>query len=83
MRVVSSLEKTRCCPPTRAAPLPAVRPQARDLLNFLGDRFGRKPFPDEIDRQVIKPIESALKRVRQREGFAGVFSSIAWIGLRW
>lgn len=84
MRVLSSLEKTALLSShIQRTPCPLSEPKREDLLDFLGDRFGRKPFPDEIDRQVIKPIESALKRVRQREGFAGVFSSIAWIGLRW
>lgn len=64
--------------------MPAIWPPKREgLLDFLGDRFGRKPFPDEIDRQVIKPIEKALKRVRHKEGFAGVFASLAFLGLQW
>ena len=84
MRVVSSLEKTALMSPhIERIPCPLTGPKREDLLNFLGDRFGRKPFPDEIERQVIRPIESALKRVRENEGFAGVFSSIAFIGLRW
>ncbi|MBX5469316.1 MAG: hypothetical protein IRZ21_05390 [Thermoleophilaceae bacterium] len=84
MRVVSSLEKTALLSShIELIPCPLSGPRREDLLNFLGDRFGRKPFPDEIERQVIRPIESALKRVRQREGFAGVFSSVVFVGLRW
>jgi len=84
MRVLSSLEKTALLSPhIERIPCPLSGPKRDDLLDFLGDRFGRKPFPDEIERQVIRPIESALKRVRQKESFAGVFSSIAFIGLNW
>jgi hypothetical protein len=84
MRVLSSLEKTALLSQhIERIPCPLTDPKREDLLNFLGDRFGRKPFPDEIERQVIRPIESALKRVRQKEGFAGVFSSVVYIGLRW
>jgi hypothetical protein len=84
MRVVSSLEKTGLLSPNiERTACPLSGPQREHLLGFLGDRFGRKPFPDEIDRQVIKPVESALKRVRQRKGFAGVFASVVYVGLQW
>jgi hypothetical protein len=84
MRVVSSLEKTALMSPhIERIACPLTGPKRADLLDFLGDRFGRKPFPDEIERQVVRPIESAVKRVRQNGAFAGVFASIAFIGLRW
>lgn len=84
MRVLSSLEKTALLSThVHRLPCPLSAPKREDLLNFLGDRFGRKPFPDEIDHHVIQPIESALKRVREKEGFAGVFSSVVWTGLQW
>lgn len=84
MRVLSSLEKTALLSShIERIPCPLSGPKREELLDFLGDRFGRKPFPDEIDRQVLKPIESALKRVRQKEGFAGVFASLVFIGLQW
>lgn len=84
MRVLSSLEKTAVLSShVQRIPCPLSSPRREDLRNFLGDRFGRAPFPDEIDRRVIKPIEQALKRVRQNQAFAGVFSSIVWVGLDW
>lgn len=84
MRVLSSLEKTALLSPhIERIPCPLSGPKRGELLEFLGDRFGRKPFPDEIDRQVVRPIEQALKRVREKEALAGVFASVAWIGVDW
>lgn len=84
MRVLSSLEKTALLSPHIARiPCPLSAPKRERLRDFLGDRFGRSAFPDEIDRQVIKPIEQALKRVRQNDAFAGVFAAVTWIGLDW
>jgi hypothetical protein len=84
MRVLSSLEKIAMLSPhIERIPCPLSPTTRGDLLDFLGDRFGRKPYPDEIVRQVIRPIEQAVKRVRENEAFAGVFSSITWVGLNW
>jgi hypothetical protein len=84
LRVLSSLEKTALLSShVRRIPCPLSGPRREDLRHFVGDRFGRAPFPDEIARQVITPIEQALKRVRQNEAFAGVFSTVVWIGLDW
>jgi hypothetical protein len=84
MRVLSSLEKTALLSNHIARiPCPLSQPKRGQLLDFLGERFGRKPYPDEIERQVIRPIERALKRVRQNDAFRGAFASVSWIGVQW
>jgi hypothetical protein len=52
-----------------------------DLRDWLGQRFGRPAFPDEIVTGVVAPIEQAVKRVREKEDTAGVFRSAVWMGL--
>lgn len=84
MRVVCSLEKTALLSPHIAridCPLSAARRQSLRL--WLGDRFAREAFPDDIGRQVITPIEQAIKRVREKPDFAGVWTSLVWVGLDW
>jgi hypothetical protein len=84
MRVLSSLEKTALLSPhVRRTACPLSAPRREALRAFLGERLGRAAFPDEIDRQVVKPIEQALKRVRENEAFVGVFASMVWVGLDW
>lgn len=58
-------------------------PKRGELRDFLGSRFGRHAFPDEIVRQVVQPIERALARVHAKDHVAGSFASIAFIGLSW
>jgi hypothetical protein len=84
MRVVSSLEKTALLSThveRTDCPLSAAK---RDALRlWLGDRLGREAFPDDIERQVITPIEKAIKRVREKPTFEGIWASLVWVGLDW
>lgn len=84
MRIVSSLEKTALLSSHIAlVECPLTGSRREDLRLWLGDRFGREAFPDDIERQVITPIEQAVKRVREKPDFAGLWHSLVWIGLEW
>lgn len=83
-RVVFSLEKTALMSShIKRLTCPLSAPRREQLRNWLGNRFGRPAFPDEVVRQVVEPVASALKRVRGRDGFAGFFASVAFTGLAW
>lgn len=84
MRAVSSLEKTALLSPhIERVPCPLTDPRRQALCFWLGQRFGRTAFPVEVDNQVIKPIEQAVKRVRENSAFDGFFASVIYIGLSW
>jgi hypothetical protein len=84
MRVLSSLEKSALLSSQiERIPCPLSGPRQEQLREFLGERFGRPPFPDEIVRQVIEPIEAALARLHPKEHLARVFASLVFIGLSW
>lgn len=84
MRVLSSLEKCALLSShIERIACPLSGPKQEQLREFVGNRFGRPPFPDEIVRQVIEPIESALARLHEKEHFAPTFASLSFIGLSW
>lgn len=84
MRVLSSLEKTALlsshieridCP---LGPLDRER-----LREFVGDRFGRAPLPDDIVRQVVTPVEQALKRITENATAAAMLAATVFYGVQW
>lgn len=83
-RIVQSIEKTALASTHIArleTPLTEVQ---RDLLRkFLGDRFGRVAFPNDVVRQVIRPIERAVDFVARDANGGRVIASNEFIGLRW
>lgn len=84
MRIVSSLEKPALLSShIKRIECPLTEARREGLRLWLGDRFGREAFPDDIERQVITPIEQAVKRVREKPDFAGLWHSVVWAGLEW
>lgn|GEM_PF-1559747 len=84
MRVLSSLEKTALLSPDiKRMPCPLSEPGRAGLRQFLGDRFGRTPFPEEIDRQVITPITQAIRRMSENTNGACVLAATVYAGLSW
>lgn len=84
LRAVSSLEKTALLSShIGRIPCPLSEPRRTALREFLGDRFGRTPFPDEIERQVITPITQALTRMSENPNGAGVLAATTFVGLKW
>jgi hypothetical protein len=83
-RVIQSLEKLALLSPhieRRVCPL--SEPRKARLREWLGQRFGRTAFPDEIVRQVIDPIDRAVKQVRAKEPFNRTLACVIYVGLRW
>ena len=84
MRKVASLEKTALLSPhieRLRCPLTAAR--RGDLREWLGQRLGRPPFPDEIQRQVVDPITEAVKAVRKNQATQPLFSAVSYYGLQY
>jgi len=60
-------------------PLPDARSRKRFRLR-IGQRYWRDPVPDDIVRDVQRPLHAALDRSRGRVRLGGYFSE--WLGLR-
>jgi hypothetical protein len=83
MRLVFSLEK----PAISASEIerlgcPLTEPQRSRLRSWLGARFARVAFPDEIAR-LVEPIRRAAEALGKDENFARAFSAIRFSGLRY
>jgi hypothetical protein len=84
MRVLSSLEKTALLSShVRRIGCPLGEPDRVRLREFVGDRFGRSPLPDDIVRQVVTPIEQALRRVTENANGAAMLAATVFYGLQW
>ena len=84
MRVLSSLEKTALLSSHIERVECPLSPPGRERLRlFVGDRFGRVPLPDDIVRQVVVPVERALKRVTENATAAGMLAATVFYGLQW
>jgi hypothetical protein len=84
MRVLSSLEKTALLSShVRRIGCPLGEPDRVRLREFVGDRFGRSPLPDDIVRQVVTPIEQALRRVTENANGAAMLAATVFHGLQW
>lgn len=84
LRAVSSLEKTALLSShVDRIPCPLSEPRRTAFRELLGDRFGRTPFPDEIERQVITPITQSVTRMSENANGAGVLAATTFVGLRW
>lgn len=60
---------------------PLSEPDRTELRRWLGRRFGRTVFPDEVDQAVVKPVEEALRTLAQDSNFKRVLSAVAFYGL--
>lgn len=84
VRLVMSIEKTALGSSHVALySCPLSEPKRSQLGVWLGRRYGRVAFPDEIVRQVIEPIEKAIKRVRENDHYAGFFHAVVFTGMEW
>jgi hypothetical protein len=82
-RLIQSIEKTALLS-TQVEHTPCPLPElGRAGLRFwLGCRLGRDVFPDEIVRQVVQPIEKAVKQARSKDQ-EKVFQCVIWAGFLW
>lgn len=81
-RTISSLEKVAVLSNHLArieCPLPG--PERDRLRHWLGQRFGRVAFPDEVANEIIAPIEKALRRVHERGANSAFFASVVYYGM--
>lgn len=84
MRVLSCLEKTALLSADiERIDCPLAPPDRGRLRDFVGDRFGRAALPDDIVRQVVTPIEQALKRITENATAAAVLAATVFYGLQW
>lgn len=84
LRVLSSLEKAGLLSShIKRMDCPLSGPERSRLRDFIGARFARPPLPDEIVRQVVEPIEHALKRVTENPTAAAVLAATIFYGLQW
>ncbi|MEW6582325.1 MAG: hypothetical protein AB1416_06155 [Actinomycetota bacterium] len=84
VRAVCSIEKTALLSPhVRRTPCPLTEPARTRLREWLGNRFGRRAFPDEIVRQVVEPVERAIKRTRQNAAMLHTSGVVVYWGIRW
>jgi hypothetical protein len=84
MRVLSSLEKTALLSPhVERIDCPLGPPERERLREFVGDRFGRAPLPDDVVRQVVTPIEQALRRITENAPAAAMLAATVFYGLQW
>lgn len=82
LRVVTSLEKVALLSPHIARiPCPLSDVERGRLRRWLGRRFGRYPFPDEIQRGVIDPIEDAVAAVRKNEAHRKTHDTVVYHGV--
>lgn len=84
MRLVFSIEK----PALFASALerigcPLTEPQRSKLRAWLGARFARVAFPDEIADLVVVPIQSAIEALAKDKNYARALGTIAFSGLRY
>lgn len=83
LRAVMSVEKIALTSQyVRRTPCPLDTPTRADLREWLGRRFGRVAYPDEIEDLVVKPIMQAIKRTREKDAH-DVFRSFVYYGLRY
>jgi hypothetical protein len=84
LRVVQSIEKAALLSPhVRRTPCPLTEPRRGELRTWLGARFGRFAFPNEVVRQVLDPIDTALARLGANPQCARALPTIVYYGLRW
>jgi hypothetical protein len=83
MRVVMSVEKFAIASPyVRVTPCPLHPTRRAELRSWLGRRFSRVPFPDDIEEQLVTPLRQAVKRAREQDA-ANVCSTFVFYGLRY
>lgn len=83
MRLVFSLEKPAIfTPEVERLGCPLTEPQRSRLRSWLGARFARVAFPDEIADLVVAPIQAAAEALAKDKNYARALSAVGFTGLR-
>lgn len=84
VRSVQSLEKLALMSPHVVRQrCPLDEPSRHDLREWLGRRFGRTPFPDDIQRQVVDRLTGVLRRVAVKPPSDRTMQCMAFVGVQW
>lgn len=84
VRVLGTIEKTALLSDTvERLGCPLTEPQRSRLRAWLGARFARVAFPDEIDRLVVLPIQRAAEDLAKDANFRRALSTVYFAGLRY
>lgn len=84
VRVLGTIEKTALLSDTvERLGCPLTEPQRSRLRAWLGARFARVAFPDEIDRLVVLPIQRAAEDLAKDANFRRAISTVYFAGLRY
>lgn len=84
MRLVFSLEKPAIfTPEIERLGCPLTEPQRSRLRSWLGARFARVAFPDEIADLVVEPIQVAAEALAKDKNYARALSAVRFTGLRY
>jgi hypothetical protein len=62
---------------------PLTEPQRSKLRAWLGSRFARVAFPDEIAERVVLPIQRAAEKVAEDGNFRRALATVYFAGLRY
>ena len=79
-RLIFSIEKPALLT-LPIVPSPLKGPERTELRRWLGRRFGRTVFSDEIDKAVVKPIEDTIRQLSEDPNFKRVLSTVVFYGL--
>lgn len=84
-RWLYTIEKTALLSPTfEVIPCPLEAPGRDRLRMWLGRRFGRAAFPDDIQRRVVQPLVDAIRNPRSARGeVERLRRAASWYGIRW
>ncbi len=77
------MEETAAAGRPQRIACPLEGPRREELRAWLGRRFGRYPFPNEIQRSVIDRIGNVLARLAKDANYARVIDSAVWFGVRY
>lgn len=82
--MLMTIEKAALLSPrVERRPCPLSGPRRGELRVWLGRRLGRYGFPDEIQKQVVDRITSALAKLADDPNFNRVLKSVIFYGLRY
>lgn len=62
---------------------PLTEPQRSKLRAWLGSRFARVAFPDEIAKLVVLPIQQAAEKLAEDDNFSRALATLYFSGLRY
>jgi hypothetical protein len=84
VRVVATIEKPALLSDQiERLGCPLTEPQRSRLRAWLGSRFARVAFPDEIAELVVLPIQQAADKLAEDANFRRAFATVYFTGLRY